>query len=214
METAALRATGLRKSFGDHVVLDDIDLVVGHGELIAVVGPNGAGKSTLLECVAGAQRLDAGTIELDGRSSNPSSATHWRRVYGVLDDFAWLHDLTVRDHLALLGRRGTAADASEGLVERALDDMGIANLGGRLPESLSSGQRQRAALASCLVRQWDVLLLDEPERHLDAEAIDAFADLVVHLTAGGRAVVLSSHSSRLVERSGARTLDLGRAGRR
>lgn len=207
MERApVLSAAGLRKSYGDLVVVDDLTFDVPGGGVVALVGPNGAGKSTLLECLAGAAPLDAGTIAVGGRRSDPSSAEHWRQVFGILDDFAWLPDLTVADHLVLMSD-GRSLDP----VDAALERFGVAGLRDRLPESLSSGQRRRAALAAARVRPWRVLLLDEPEQHLDADGVDLLAAELVSLATlatPDRCVVLSSHAAGLVDRLGCPVLDL------
>lgn len=205
---SGLGASGLRKTYGDLVVFDDLTFDVPGGGVVALVGPNGAGKSTLLECLAGAAPLDAGDITVGGRRSDPSSAAHWRDVFGLLDDFAWLPDLTVADHLALM-----SADGDDG-VDAALERFGVAGLRDRLPESLSSGQRRRAALAAARVRPWRVLLLDEPEQHLDSDGVDLLAAELTALATPGRCVVLSSHSAGLVDRLGCPVLDLTPSGRR
>ncbi|WP_157987969.1 ABC transporter ATP-binding protein [Jiangella endophytica] len=203
-----LSAAGLRKTYGELVVVDDLTFDVPGGGVVALVGPNGAGKSTLLECLAGAAPLDAGAIAVGGVRSDPSSAAHWRQVFGILDDFTWLPDLTVADHLVLMsGDRGAEA------VDAALERFGVAGQRDRLPESLSAGQRRRAALAAARVRPWRVLLLDEPEQHLDADGIDLLADELVSMATPDRCILLSSHAAGLVDRLGCPVLDLTRSGR-
>lgn len=201
-ERPVLHAAGLRKTYGDLIVFDDLTFDVAGGGIVALVGPNGSGKSTLLECLAGATPLDAGTIALAGRRSDPSSSAHWRSVFGILDDFAWLPDLTVADHILLMASGGDDA------VAAALEAFGVAGLRDRLPESLSAGQRRRAALAAARVRPWRVLLLDEPEQHLDAGGIDLLAAELTSMATPDRCIVLSSHSAGLVDRLGCPALDL------
>ncbi|AYY14356.1 ABC transporter ATP-binding protein [Actinobacteria bacterium YIM 96077] len=204
---AVLRAVGLRKTFRDTLVFENFHLEVSGGGLVALVGPNGAGKSTLLECLAGAMPLDAGSITIVGEVSDPSSASHWRSVYGVLDDFTWLPDLTVADHMMLMSPERDA-DA----VHRALESFGVAGIRDRMPESLSSGQRQRAALATVHVRPWHVLLLDEPENHLDSEGFETLVRELEQAAEPRRCIVLSSHSSVLVERLGCPVITMAAPG--
>ncbi|MGL5857314.1 MAG: ABC transporter ATP-binding protein [Angustibacter sp.] len=204
-----LGADGLTKSYGRELVLEELTLSVGAGEVVALVGANGSGKSTLLECLAGAVPFERGSIRVLGRRSDPSSTAHWRAVYGVLDDFTWLPDLSVADHLMLMSPNGDT-----GLVREALQRFGVAAFGGRDPVSLSAGQRQRAALATILVRPWRVLLLDEPERHLDQGGIETLAGELTPMASESieqRCIVLSSHSSELVARLGCRVVEMGRA---
>lgn len=190
-----LDVRGLSISFGGPPVLDGVDLTLAPRSVTVVSGDNGAGKSTLLECLAGAQPYAAGTLLLGGRPVTPQSREHWLEVHAVLDDFAWFPGLSVHDHLLLLDPDLTRTQALD-----ALDRLGAAHLVDRTPPTMSSGQRQRCALASAVVRPWTLLLLDEPERHLDADALPLVADLLQHLatqreTAG--AVLVASHALAL-----------------
>jgi len=192
-----LAARGLVKAFGEHRVLDGVDLAFGTGSVTALTGPNGVGKSTLLRCLAGATPVDAGDVLLDGEVCDTSAPDHWRAVLSILDDHAWLPGLTVRDHLLLIGDD----------VDQALERVGLAGLGDRRAESLSSGQRQRAALAITLVRPWRVLLLDEPERHLDSDGVDLLVELAAQWD--DRTLVFATHSEDLVRRTGAARAPMG-----
>lgn len=203
---AALSVRGLRRAFGDAVVLDDVDLDLRAGEVVVLSGENGAGKSTLLECLAGAQPADAGRFERDGAEVQPHGPEHHRAVYGLLDDLAWFPDLTVLDHYRLLDPsldRDGATDLLSTLGAEAHVD--------RVPLTLSSGQRQRCALVSALVRPWEVLLIDEPERHLDVDTVPALGELILRL-AGRGAVLIASHDPVLTDLPGVRrlVLDAGR----
>jgi len=100
-----LRVSGLTKRYDGEAILTGVSFTVPAGGVLALTGPNGAGKSTLLSCLAGAAPMDAGAVEILGQPSHPSSAEHWQRVYGILDDFTWLPGLTVTDHLMLLAPR-------------------------------------------------------------------------------------------------------------
>ncbi|GAA3641458.1 ATP-binding cassette domain-containing protein [Kineosporia mesophila] len=187
-----LRVTGLNKSYGSRTVLSDVTFEVPAGGIAALVGPNGAGKSTLLDCLAGAAPMDSGTVEILGRPSQPSSAGHWQSVYGVLNDFTWLPGLTVTDHLMLLQPR-PAHD-----VRAALAAFGVPDVGDHKPTALSSGQRQRVALATARVRPWHVLLLDEPEAHLDVAGVGVLARELLAMLTPERCILLSTHDSSLL----------------
>lgn len=200
-DAALLGVRGLRKAFGSAVVLDDLDLDLAAGTVTVVSGANGAGKSTLLECLAGAQPPDAGTLHLHGEPTSTQTTEHWRHVHAILDDFAWFPDLSVLDHLRLLDP-SLDRDAATAALARLGADAHV----DRLPATLSSGQRQRCALASALVRPWSVLVVDEPERHLDAEAVPAVAALLASLADDGRAVLVASHDPAFTRLSSARRL--------
>lgn len=194
-----VEVAGLSKTFGGGTpVLSDVDLVLEHGTVSVVTGSNGAGKSTLLECLAGAQPYDRGTMRLHGRPVSPQTREHWLEVHAVLDDFAWFPDLSVMDHFAMLD-----PDADRERVVSALRRLGAEALLDRRPLTLSSGQRQRCALATAAVRPWTLLLLDEPERHLDATTVPAVLAFVQDLADRG-AVLMASHAPELAEAPGIR----------
>jgi len=197
-----LSARGLRKSFGKVRVLNDLDLDLSAGDVLLVTGGNGAGKSTLLECLSGAQPLDAGELLLAGRPSNPRKRGYWRSVHGILDDFAWFPDLSIIDHLRLLDPTLTRAE-----VLAHLDRLCVAPLVDRLPLTLSAGQRQRCALIAAAVREWRVLCVDEPERHLDTSGVKLLARFL-HEQATDRALVIATHDDHLRDMPGVRHLHL------
>ncbi len=192
---------GLTAGYDGVSVLVGLEVDLRSAEITVVTGPNGAGKSTLLRCLAGTQPLEVGHLELDEATIDPTGPEHWRDVLAILDQNAWLPDLTVTDHLLLVG--------DDDSVDTALHRVGLSpELGDRLPGALSSGQRQRAALSVALVRPWRVLLLDEPERHLDGDGIAMVADLLHELAADGRAVAVATHSTVLRALPGVQALRL------
>jgi ABC-2 type transport system ATP-binding protein len=183
---ASFSAQGLTLSFAGTPVFTDVSFSVARGEALILRGSNGAGKTSLLRCLQGAQRPDAGEVWLDGQRQRTASASYWGRVYGVLDDFSWFPELTVADHFRLHDPKVDPA--------QALARFDIAHLQDRIPVSLSSGQLRRAALASTVIRQWSVLLLDEPEQRLDAAGLALLVAVVDEFCQLGRTVVLSTHS--------------------
>lgn len=202
MSTATiLGARDLTAGYDGVGVLQGLDVELRAAEVTVVTGANGAGKSTLLRCLAGMQALESGHLELDDEPIDPTGPEHWRDVLAILDQNAWLPDLTVADHLLLVGEDDD--------VDSALRRVGLTpELGDRLPGALSSGQRQRAALSVALVRPWRVLLLDEPERHLDDDGVAMVAGLLHELAADGRTVAVATHSAVLRAVPGAQVLRL------
>jgi ABC-2 type transport system ATP-binding protein len=201
-----LEVRGLHKWFGDAHVLAGVNLSLFSDELAILTGANGAGKSTLLECLAGAQSFDEGRLRLCGRGVVPHTRRYWREVYSILDDFAWFPDLTVGDHFRLLNPEMTRSEYVEHLERleaTALIDRKVA--------TLSSGQRQRCALVSAAIRPWKVLLLDEPERHLDRAGVAALGELLQDWLHRG-AILVASHDDRLTSLPGARHLSVEGSG--
>ncbi|WP_141014722.1 ABC transporter ATP-binding protein [Nocardioides sambongensis] len=205
---ALLSVRGLRRAFGDHVVLDSVDLTIDAGEAVAVVGPNGSGKSTLLRCVMGAMARDAGDVLLDGEGLDERSPRFRRDLAVVMDDIDFFPDLSLVEHLDLLARAHGVDDA-EAVVDDVLEELHLVEVSGHLPSALSSGQRRRLALASALVRPRRLLVLDEPEQRLDAEGVDWLKDRLVREKQAGCAVLLVSHRADLVEATCDRVLRLG-----
>ncbi|HEY3435762.1 MAG TPA: ABC transporter ATP-binding protein [Solirubrobacterales bacterium] len=162
-----LRLRGLRKSFGDVVAVDDLDLDVPEGSTCALLGPSGCGKTTTLRLIAGLERLDAGSIEIGGEevaSSGRTVPAERRRIGMVFQDYALFPHMDVAANVGYaLGRR---PDREK--VEATLETVGLGGLGKRNPHQLSGGQQQRVALARALVAEPRALLLDEPFSNLDA----------------------------------------------
>jgi iron(III) transport system ATP-binding protein len=163
-DVLALRCAGLRKRFGSVAAVDDADLDVPRGELLALLGPSGCGKTTTLRLIAGLERPDAGKVWINGRAV---CGTTWvpperRRVGFVFQDLALFPHFDVRGNVAF-GLR-------DGPPERVDEMIALARLEGlerRMPHELSGGQQQRVALARCLVPGPDLVLLDEPFSNLD-----------------------------------------------
>lgn len=168
-----LRVEGLRKSFGDHVVLDGVSLAVRRGSVFSVLGPSGAGKSVFLKCLAGIERPDAGMITFDGRPLQPDDATaraeFRRRTSFLFQSNALFDSLTALENVALpleqttdLPRREVRARSRE-----ALRQLGIDAQADHFPGQLSGGTQKRVALARAIVTQPELVFFDEPTAGLD-----------------------------------------------
>jgi iron(III) transport system ATP-binding protein len=164
---AALRLRGLRKSYGDVVAVDGLDLEVEAGTTCALLGPSGCGKTTTLRLIAGLENPDAGTVEIGGETvSEPrrSLPPERRRIGMVFQDYALFPHLDVAGNVGYgLGRR-----PDRQRVEAMLSTVGLEGLGARHPHELSGGQQQRVALARALIAEPRAVLLDEPFSNLDA----------------------------------------------
>ncbi|MDQ6522865.1 ABC transporter ATP-binding protein [Nocardioides sp. LHD-245] len=198
MTEAVLSVRGLTRSFGDHRVLADLDLDVPAGRAAVLVGPNGAGKSTALRCITGVDEADAGTVTVLGEALDERSATIRAALAVVMDDLDFFPDLTVVEHLDLFARAHRTDDADD-VVDDVLEEVGLTAQSGQLPTSLSSGQRRRLALASAFVRPRRLLVLDEPEQRLDQEGLEWLVTRLRAEKEAGLAILLASHSPRLVD---------------
>jgi putative spermidine/putrescine transport system ATP-binding protein len=162
-----VRLLGVRKTYGDVVAVDHLDLEIGAGEFFTLLGPSGSGKTTTLRLIAGFERPDEGTIELSGVDVT-NRAPYERDVNTVFQDYALFPHMTIAENVAygLRVKRVPRAERRQ-RVEEILQVVRLPNVADRKPIQLSGGQRQRIALARALVNEPKVLLLDEPLGALD-----------------------------------------------
>jgi len=207
-----LQLNGVRKSYGDTLVLDDVSLTLAAREFIAFLGPSGSGKSTLLRIIAGLERADAGEILLDDRRIDQLPPGD-RGVAMVFQHYALYPHMSVRENMAFgLKNARVAKDEIERRIGDAAAVLQIEELLERKPAQMSGGQRQRVAIGRALVKEPKLFLLDEPLSNLDAalrlrtrvelaqlkQRVDAAVIMVTHdqaeaMTLADRIVVISDH---------------------
>ena len=157
------------KQFGSFQAVEQINLEIQSGSLVALLGPSGSGKSTLLRLIAGLELPDTGKIILTGKDATNQSVQE-RNIGFVFQHYALFKHLTVRKNIAFgLEIRKAPKKKIQGKVEQLLELVQLSGLGDRYPSQLSGGQRQRVALARALAVEPNVLLLDEPFGALDAK---------------------------------------------
>ncbi|TML94993.1 MAG: ABC transporter ATP-binding protein [Actinobacteria bacterium] len=162
-----VRLSGIRKTYGDVVAVDELDLDIKTGEFFTLLGPSGSGKTTTLRLIAGFERPDRGRIALGGRDVT-NRAPYERDVNTVFQDYALFPHMTVADNVAYgLRVKGVPKAERKRRVQEILRVVRLPDVGRRKPVQLSGGQRQRIALARSLVNAPKVLLLDEPLGALD-----------------------------------------------
>jgi putative ABC transport system ATP-binding protein len=202
---ALLEIASLAKRYADTPVFAGVDLVVAAGEFVAVLGESGVGKSTLLNAIAGLDRIDAGSVRVDGIDvhalAEPAQALFRRDHLGfVFQAFHVLPHLTVGANVGLpllLQSRG-----DEARVSAVLAAVGLAGFESRLPQTLSGGQLQRVAIARALVHRPQLILADEPTGNLDPTTADrVMALLAAQVRAERAACVLVTHSRAAAARA-------------
>lgn len=193
-----LRARGVRKAFGDTVVLRSVDLDVHAGECVVLIGASGSGKSTLLRCLNLLEQVDDGIIELQGREiTDPRVDTDAVRsqIGLVFQAYNLFPHLSVLDNLTLapvrVHRRPVAEAQAEAMV--VLERVGLADKASARPDALSGGQQQRVAIARALVNRPLLMLLDEITSALDPELVGEVLDLLRDLKAEGMTMILNTH---------------------
>jgi len=193
-----LTATGLRKQYGERVVLDGISLELAAHEVVALIGASGSGKSTLLRCLTLLEGIDDGQIVLSGTDiSDPRiRADAVRARFGVVfQHYNLFPHLSVLDNVTLGLRkvhrvdRGTAETRGRELLDR----IGLADLADRHPDRLSGGQQQRVAIVRAIATDPEVLLFDEITSALDPELVGEVLALVRDLGAEGATILMATH---------------------
>jgi iron(III) transport system ATP-binding protein len=194
MPCSMIRLGNATKRFGDVVAVDRASFCVERGEVVALLGPSGCGKTTLLRLVAGFERPDAGSVEIDGRVVASSDGA-WvppeqRRVGMVFQDYALFPHLTVAENVGF----GLPRRARPGRVPELLAIIGLEAHGRRYPHELSGGQQQRVALARALAPSPELVLLDEPWSNVDPFLRESLrAEVVDIIRPLGVTVVLVTH---------------------
>jgi len=213
MTRSAIVASGLRKSFGDHVVLDGVDLDIAEGSVFALLGPNGAGKTTMVQILSTLISADAGELRVGGYdlARDPDAV---RAAIGVTGQFSAVDNLlTGKENLILmadlhhLGRAEGRRIAAE-----LLDRFGLADAAQRPAATYSGGMRRRLDLAMTLVGDPRIIFLDEPTTGLDPRSRHTMWEIVRGLVAGGVTIFLTTQyleeADRLADRMA--VLDEGR----
>jgi ABC-2 type transport system ATP-binding protein len=187
----AIEVTGLRKAFGEVTALDGVDLSVDAGEVHGLLGPNGAGKSTLLRILFGLVEADEGHALIFGREhAIDGSVNTLAGVAGFVDRPHFYPYLTARRTLQLLARADGLADAP---IDEVLTFSGLTDAADRKVSGWSTGMLQRLGLATALLRQPRLLILDEPTEGLDPSGSREVIDLLRIVASDGVTVLLSSH---------------------
>jgi ABC-2 type transport system ATP-binding protein len=195
----AVETHGLTKRFGANVAVNDVELLVPQGSAFGYLGPNGAGKTTLIRTLLGLTRADGGTMSLLGIPVPAERSRAQARVGAIVDEPRFHPHLTGRENLRLLAAaRGGAARQR---IEPSLERVGLSARADDKVASYSLGMRQRLGVASCLIGDPELLILDEPMNGLDPAGMHQMRAMIMSLAAEGRTVMLSSHLLDEVERT-------------
>ncbi|MFE6893070.1 amino acid ABC transporter ATP-binding protein [Streptomyces sp. NPDC057694] len=198
MTEPVLRMRSVRKTFGESVVLRDVDLDVAPHTVTALIGASGSGKSTLLRCANLLEEIDDGAIWLDGAEiTDPrTDADAVRRRIGIVfQAYNLFPHMTVLENITLAPRRvhGVARKTAEEHARELLERLGLGAKADEYPDRLSGGQQQRAAIVRALAVRPRLLLLDEITAALDPELVGEVLDVVRDLKGEGMTMVLATH---------------------
>ncbi len=194
-----METRGLTKRFGTNAAVDGVELQVPRGSTFGYLGPNGAGKTTLMRTLLGLTRADGGTMSLLGLPVQAERKRALARVGAIVDEPRFHPHLTGRDNLRLLAAARGGAAATR--IAPSLDRVGLADCADDKVATYSMGMRQRLGVASCLLGDPELLILDEPMNGLDPAGMHEMRTMITSLAGEGRTVVLSSHLLDEVERT-------------
>lgn len=199
---------GVDKAYGGAdeplTVLDQLDLAVGAGEIVALAGRSGSGKTTVLTLVAGFESPDQGVVEVLGRSSHTEPPT-WAELALVPQSLAVLDELTVGENVDLPARLGSASGHGDrGIL---LEQLGLAHLTDRYPDEISLGEQQRVAVARAALSHPRILVADEPISHQNEGWARAIMHVLERLADAGTACLFATHNPIALE-SAHRVLEL------
>jgi polar amino acid transport system ATP-binding protein len=220
-----LEVRGLTKSFGDHLVLDGIDLEVARGETVCILGPSGSGKSTLLRCLNWLETPDSGTVVLSRerlgmlpggniRMGDAALARMRTRIGFVFQHFAlWPHLTAIQNVMvAPLHVLRRPRDEVRAEAEALLRKVGLSDRADYFPARLSGGQKQRVGIARALAMKPELLLFDEPTSALDPELVGEVLVVMRELARDGMTMVVVTHEMSFAREAASRVvlIDHGR----
>jgi ABC-type polar amino acid transport system ATPase subunit len=206
-----VQLAGVRKSFGDNLVLDGIDLSVQHGEVLVIIGPSGSGKSTLLRCVNLLEPIQEGRIYLEGDEitrRGADVAAVRQRIGIVFQQFNLFPHLTTMDNLTLAARRirKMRRRDEESRARELLVMVGLEEKAEQHPHQLSGGQQQRVAIARALMMNPHVMLFDEVTSALDPELVGEVLVVMRDLARAGMTMLVVTHEMHFARDVGDRVV--------
>ena len=206
-----IRTKNLKKSFGEHIVLNGITQTVEKGEKVVIIGPSGSGKSTFLRCLNLLEQPTDGEIWFEDHNiTDPSSNINKLRQKNgmVIQQFNLFHHLTVKKNITLAPiklKLMTKEEADE-KAKNLLSRIGLLDKANAYPRQLSGGQQQRIAIIRALAMDPDVMLFDEPTSALDPEMVGEVLELMKELADGGMTMVVVTHEMGFAKEVATRVL--------
>ncbi|WP_462392089.1 amino acid ABC transporter ATP-binding protein [Clostridium cadaveris] len=206
-----LSITGLKKSFGKDIVLQDINLEVMNGEVTVIVGQSGSGKTTLLRCINVLEKCDGGTIKINndyicinGKYADKKQLKEVRREIGlVFQDFNLFPHMSVIENLVEAPQKVLGKTKNETVIQgrTLLELLGLRGKEESYPSELSGGQKQRVAIGRALMMNPSLMCFDEPTSALDPGLVDDVAALIRELAARGMSILIITHDMSFAKKA-------------
>ena len=197
---AVLKAAGLQKSYKRRMVVSDVSLEVGTGQIVGLLGPNGAGKTTSFYMIVGLVQRDAGLITIDDQdiSLQPMHVRARNGIGYLPQEASIFRRLSVFDNLmgVMQTRKGLSREEREDKVQQLLEEFNITHIRDNLGQSLSGGERRRVEIARALAAEPRFILLDEPFAGVDPISVIDIKKIIQHLKDRGLGVLITDHNVR------------------
>lgn len=195
MSQHVIELTGLTKKYGGFIAVNDLNLTVEKGDIFGLLGPNGAGKSTTILMMLGLTEPTAGSVMVCGINSTTHPIEVKRKVGYLPEDVGFYDDMTGIENLVYTAQlNGIAKEEAVQKAVQLLDRVGLSNDGKKKAGKYSRGMRQRLGLADVLIKEPEVIILDEPTSGIDPSGVREFMDLIRQLShQDGQTVLFSSH---------------------
>ncbi|WP_421209471.1 LPS export ABC transporter ATP-binding protein [Aeromonas sp. 602396] len=197
---AVLKAVGLQKSYKRRMVVSDVSLEVGTGQIVGLLGPNGAGKTTSFYMIVGLVQRDAGLITIDDQdiSLQPMHVRSRNGIGYLPQEASIFRRLSVFDNLmgVMQTRKGLSREEREDKVQQLLEEFNITHIRDNLGQSLSGGERRRVEIARALAAEPRFILLDEPFAGVDPISVIDIKKIIQHLKDRGLGVLITDHNVR------------------
>lgn len=189
-----IETQGLTKHYGDIVAVEDLNLAVRKGEVFGLLGPNGSGKTTTILMLLGLTEPTAGSVRVLGLDPARQPLSVKARAGYMPDEVGFYDELTARENLLYIAKlNGLPRDEAYRRIDEALTNVGLHDVADRRVATFSRGMRQRLGVADVLIKQPELIIMDEPTQGLDPEAAREFLDVIRDLRSRGMTVLLSSH---------------------
>ncbi len=196
----------LKKSYGEHEVLTDVNFDVPRGKVFVLLGPSGSGKSTLIRCLNGLESVQGGEIVFDGTAIDTSNEKAWRRLRAsigmVFQSYDLFPNLTVADNIRLapLKVQKRPKDEVERQLDKLLEDVRLSQYRDAFPRELSGGQKQRIAIVRALAMNPKLMLFDEVTASLDPEMVREVLELMLRLARQHMTMIVVTHELEFARR--------------
>lgn len=217
MEQKILEIRNIKKTFGEHVVLNDISFDIRQGEVVVILGPSGCGKSTLLRCINGLEEIEEGEILFRGSVISGKIRKHHeirQKIGMVFQNYELFPHMTILKNITLAPQKvqGRSRQEAKKEAETLLKRIGLLDKKNAYPRQLSGGQRQRTAIVRALCMHPEIMLFDEVTASLDPEMVYEVLDVMMEMAKVGRTMVIVTHEMQFARAAADRIIfmDQGR----